>query len=269
MCKINDEKSVKAILSKIRLSDYSKYFPDDAYDPSEQLLYIKNLVEKFKKEEDAENDKMCSIEEDIEKYKNNVDEHFALDAKRNFLGPIYMHHDALRANMQIAMLAPAIESLYKKSLYILVKEKLGESRLMDFFDKKKSFKGGRANCIMRALKELGFESKFHPDIKKYLSALFDYRNVLFHNGLEWDEKECEDFMGEKHRESWFTWHACSNKKACFYKDTCPDKRKHDLCSYKLSFILPTRKFIDELINFFEESMDSFVKSMQSSGENKQ
>ncbi len=247
MCKNCDKNSIRTILSKIRLSDYSKHFPDDTYDPLEQLRYIEDMVEKFREEEYAENDKMRSIEEGMIKYKNDDNEIFTLKAAKDFYGLIHMHHDALRANMQIAMLAPAIESLYKRTLHILTKEKLGEKALNKFFDGKR-FKGlkkgekgylGIVNSIVQILKELDFESNFQRDAELYLSALFDYRNTLFHNGLDWDEKECKALL-EKHKKSWFTHHARPRK--LYY------------------FILPTKEFIDELINFFEESMDIFVKS---------
>jgi len=98
--------------------------------------------------------------------------------------------------------------------------------------------------ITNALKKLKIESNFNTETKQYLSALFNYRNDLFHNGLEWDEKKCERFIRD-YKESWFTWHARSRK---------------------LYFILPTKEFIDELIEFFADSMDSFAKSKQSLNE---
>jgi hypothetical protein len=260
------------------LSGYREDFPNDNYDPSDQLLYIENMVKKFRKEEDDEENKMRGIEEDIEKYKNEnsellrhlevvneklekgevleeneicrtekdaknyengCDEVFALEAEWNFLGNIFLHHDALRANMQISLLAPAIESVYRRSLYVLVEEKLGKNRLKDFFGKNGGFEGGAVNRIMQALDELKIESNFDPDIKDYLSALFDYRNALFHNGLEWDEEKCKKFIKKNHRESWFTRLGCSGK------------------TY---FILPTRGFIDDLIEFFSGSVESFIRA---------
>ena len=240
MCDVYNEKTIKTALSKARSSDYRSYFPDLNFDPLEQLEYIENMVETLRKEEATEEKEIHSIEKDIERNKNNDSQLAILDAASNHYIGIFMRNDALRANIQIAMLAPAIEGLYKKSLTILIKEEWGKEKLDIFFKKKdSSFEGDIVSGIVNILKKLNIQSYFSNDIEKYLSALFSYRNELFHNGLEWKKEKCQKVLNNEHKKGWFTLHADSRGPY---------------------FILPTRKFIDELITFFEESINGLAEA---------
>lgn len=243
----NSPEIMRNLLSKCRVSDYRQYYPDLNFDPNEQLVYIERTVEEFRRQGAEESDEMQSIEERLGKYKNDCDQKFVYEAARNYKGLSFMRQEALRANMQIAMLAPAIENLYKKSLYILIEKKLGKKELSEIFTKNKGFKrgkpeeGGAVNRVMQALDMLMIQSKFCPNIEECLSALFGYRNALFHNGLEWSKDECDAFNNQNHQKKWFTSHS----------NSC-----------RPYFFLPTNKFIDELINLFAESMDVFARSMR-------
>ena len=70
-------------------------------------------------------------------------------------------------------------------------------------------KGRRRRDIVRGIMQLanalGMEAHLPNDLHTTLSALFAYRNRMFHNGFEWPREECQQFSNRIHNENWSHW----------------------------------------------------------------
>lgn len=68
--------------------------------------------------------------------------------------------------------------------------------------------------IPQLLEAIGIRKEFPEDMDKTLTALFAYRNSMFHNGYEWPIKEKEDFIKKANKEKWESnneeWFECGS-----------------------------------------------------------
>lgn len=61
-----------------------------------------------------------------------------------------------------------------------------------------------------------YADKAPIDLNKILSALYGYRNKMFHYGFEWPESEREKFSNQKWDKTWFSTAKRNGKPWIFY-----------------------------------------------------
>ncbi|MCY4645673.1 MAG: hypothetical protein OXE73_02125 [Gammaproteobacteria bacterium] len=115
--------------------------------------------------------------------------------------------DAAHSMAAVGLIAPLIESLVDRAFRYL-KRAVGDSyslgsgherwQLDDRWDKRFVWKRGRrsrdiAKGIVQLAEAIDLRKHLPADLEKTLSALFAYRDRMFHGGLEWPEKDVKDF----------------------------------------------------------------------------
>ena len=79
--------------------------------------------------------------------------------------------------------------------------------------------------ILQLAKAVELKSELPSDLTKTLEALFQYRNYMFHNGLEWQTTRCHEFMALIERNQWHSWFSWAETRRCAM-DLLHDRRVH-------------------------------------------
>ena len=125
-------------------------------------------------------------------------------------GWLNLLHDGSYQSAAHSMAAAAMLAPFVEALFIRIFRYIGAQGLYDRpTQKEKTFwnpknKKGGVFCGIKELAKLT-DLPLPDDCHHTLKALIDYRNAMFHNGLEWPETECKDFK-EKMQEwpaGWF------------------------------------------------------------------
>ena len=204
----------------------------EEYDLEAQLLVIKGLVKR-----NSESDK--TLEAEIKVLDAEIRRH--TDDYADFLLDSWIDHlhssvfqDAAHSMSTVGMLAPFVESLFVAIFQGLranrrpvdgVSDARAAALHDDFWNPHYVFEGGRRRKdVVRGIRQLsestGLAAYLPDSLSKTLSALFGYRNKMFHNGFEWPMVEREKF-GNTIRENqwpseWFTQSTSDGKPWIFY-----------------------------------------------------
>ena len=204
----------------------------EEYDLEAQLLVIKGLVKR-----NSESDK--TLEAEIKVLDAVIRRH--TDDYADFLQDSWIEHlhssvfqDAAHSMSTVGMLAPFVESLFVAIFKGLranrrpvdgVSDARAAALHDDFWNPHYVFEGGRRRKdVVRGIRQLsestGLAAYLPDGLSKTLSALFGYRNKMFHNGFEWPMVEREKF-GNTIREDqwpseWFTQSTSDGKPWIFY-----------------------------------------------------
>lgn len=204
----------------------------EEYDLEAQLLVIKGLVKR-----NSESDK--TLEAEIKVLDAEIRRH--TDDYADFLQDSWIEHlhssvfqDAAHSMSTVGMLAPFVESLFVAIFQGLranrrpvdgVSDARAAALHDDFWNPHYVFEGGRRRKdVVRGIRQLsestGLAAYLPDSLSKTLSALFGYRNKMFHNGFEWPMVEREKF-GNTIRENqwpseWFTQSTSDGKPWIFY-----------------------------------------------------
>ena len=89
-----------------------------------------------------------------------------------------VYENAARSMAAVGMLAPLVESLFE--------------RLADILNKTTPYRKDTVDSILILVKEEEVTS-MPDDLESTLRALFEYRNKMFHHGLEWPPCERQKF----------------------------------------------------------------------------
>jgi len=214
---------------KFRLShkDRALFFMENERDFEAQLYAIRGALERNKEAEAKAAEYIQHMREQIDLLDPADDrnaDHLTDHLSDMFHESVYF--DAAHSMAAVGMLAPFMESLFV-ALFEALREKNEPD--LDADPRRKGFqdlywnpqliikKGEMGTDLVRGIKELakfvGLE-KFLPNgYEKILTALFAYRNNMFHNGFEWPLEKVEKFrsrMQNKHwPEAWFE-HSAKN-----------------------------------------------------------
>ena len=111
------------------------------------------------------------------------------------------YQSAAHSMAAAAMLAPFVEALFVR-IFRYIGQGLCDrpAQKEETFWNPKEKKGG----LLRGIKELAKFTDFPlpGDCHQTLEALICYRNMMFHNGLEWPETECKDFEEKMQEKKW-------------------------------------------------------------------
>ena len=114
---------------------------------------------------------------------NVVDQHVEL-------AHISCFQEAARSMAAVAMIAPFIESLFQ-AVFVAINEPSRRRRGISVVDR-----------IIQVVERTGMKEYMPEGFESTLSALFKYRNKIFHGGFEWSQGRMKDFQKALVKEHW-------------------------------------------------------------------
>lgn len=197
------------------------YMLELAFDPESQLRAIYGLLSRNEKADDELVAEIRAAEEHAKKLPGIWNDHAVEECIDLMHHSVYQ--DATHSMSALGMLAPLIESVLAQC-FIRIGRKFfttesppsghdrWKSAAPEVWDCHFQHVGGRLRkaSIVEGAKQLAEETglqKYLPaDIWTGLTALFAYRNKMFHNGLEWPEDDRKNFQDRITTDRWpSTW----------------------------------------------------------------
>ena len=102
--------------------------------------------------------------------------------------------DAAHSMAAVGLLAPLVESLFSRIVRYYKGQKAWEKARHQY--------GGIAKAIPKISEAIGLRNHLPDDLDTTVSALFAYRNKMFHQGLEWPEEVRVRFAACISAEGW-------------------------------------------------------------------
>ena len=157
----------------------------DGIDYDSQLLAIRSLLSRQMHEDQQLEEKIEEAEKIALRTQGAANEH----ATEQWVGLAHdsCYQEAAHSMAAVGMLAPFLESVFKQAF-----SRIG----MDLTQ------GHLAENIIKFVEEAGMKSYMPDDLDLCLSALFTYRNKMFHNGFEWPPKELLKFEKRLNNSGW-------------------------------------------------------------------
>lgn len=233
---------------------------EDQFDFQSQLDAIKLVLNRNQKHDEATASKIATLSK--ERASANAEDSDLVDFElsENLHRSTYM--DAAHSMSAVGMLAPFVESLFVSIFKILRSDqqdsiKVEDCRTIaaqhDFWNPHFMFRaGGRSTDLVKGIRQLsdstGLEKFLPDDLEKTLSALFAYRNKMFHHGFEWPMKERKVFgeriQNEQWRSEWFEVSTTGDEPWIFYMN---------------------RSFIDHCLKTIDQVLDGVGKYSDAMG----
>ena len=168
-----------------------------------QLVAIRTVLERNREAEERLLAEIERIEDDLREHRGNswtVDQRDSLLHSSTFL-------DAAHSMAAVGLIVPLVESLFDRAFRYLKDEiedsyslECGHERwqLDDRWDHHFVWKSGRrqrniARGIVQLAEAIDLKKHLPDDLERTLSILFEYRDKMFHCGLEWPDKDRKDF----------------------------------------------------------------------------
>ena len=101
--------------------------------------------------------------------------------------------DAAHSMATVGLIAPFMESLF--------------GRIVTYFEDERTWKRSRrrvgiAKAFVQIAEDIDLKQHLPDDLDATATALFAYRNKMFHGGLEWPERDRTKFAKRVQREGW-------------------------------------------------------------------
>jgi len=240
-------------------------FSIEERDLEAQLLAIKGVLCRNREADKAVAESIKELNEYIRRYSGNDDE-YQMHIENQWVDALHdsVFHDAANSMSAVGMLAPFIESLFVSIFSYLRKHHPDAGAIApsepsdvrriatetDFWDPHLVFdKGGRRTDLVKGIGQLATSiglSEFLPhDYEKALTALFAYRNKMFHHGFEWPIEERQKFpkriIDEGWPSEWFSKSTSDGKPWIFYM---------------------SQGFIDHCLTAVDEALEGFGKYLR-------
>jgi hypothetical protein len=209
-----------------------------AIDYDSQLQAIGSLLEQHRQNEQRSSERILEIERELPSL-SGVRSHMANDERVDLLN-MSVYADAAHSMAAIGMLAPFIESVFYQA-FQSARTYFGDATDLlpehprwkedrearwdcRFIWKNGEKKGNLIEGIMQLSSATGLKEFLPSDLRKTLSAVFAYRNKMFHLGFEWPMAEREKFrariLSEKWPDHWFAWATSDSQPwVCYMTDT--------------------------------------------------
>ena len=163
----------------------------DGLDYDAQFHAIRNLLARQEQANQGLEDKI-ELTEGLALRLNGDARQHAVDESVDLMhGSCYQ--EAAHSMAAVGMVAPFIESVFRQGFPGPFRRILKEEE-----DKSLSL----AKKIMILIDEVSMRVYMPEDLEQTLSALFTYRNNMFHNGLEWPPKELKNFDSRLKNSGW-------------------------------------------------------------------
>ena len=161
------------------------HFPLEEFNHSAQLVAIRRLLYRQERADQELSDRMKEADEVARRTNGRANEH-AVDAWVE-LAEISCYQDAAHSMAAVGMIAPFIESAFRAAFPSIGTESPRRSLVKD---------------IVKHTEEVGMKEYLPTDLEPTLSALFAYRNKMFHGGFEWSSQELKRFERLLDRNRW-------------------------------------------------------------------
>ena len=205
-------------------------YPD--FDVDSQLEAIHDLLRRNREIEESQKQEIRRSDEYARELKGVWNDRAVEDHISLLHASVYQ--DAAHSMAAVGMLAPFLETIFTQCfLGIGEKWPTNPSSTHERWQAPRAFQwdchkfvaNGRASNnlvqgILQLADAIGLQTRFPTDIEKTLSALFTYRNKMFHCGFEWPKDERERFqkqIDDGHWPgSWFATSTIAGKPWIFY-----------------------------------------------------
>ncbi len=217
-------------LFPISRMDRALSFIEEDRDLQAQLYAIRGALKRSKAVEAEIIEKIRNMDIEIDSYHRDSDnfEDHAMMHMEDFRGDLLqrsVYSDAANSMSAVGMLAPFIESLFvalfEELRKIAVPNAQADPRSQAlqtlYWNPQLVIKNGEiGNDLVRGIQELakvvGLEPFLPNRYDETLTALFAYRNNMFHNGFEWPNDKVERFQSRIQNKHWpSTWFQHSSK----------------------------------------------------------
>ena len=204
----------------------------EEYDLEAQLLAIRGLVKRNSESDKALEAEIKVLGAEIRKHTDEYADYSQDSWIDRLHGSVFQ--DSAHSMSAVGMLAPFVESLFVAIFNGLRANRrpidaASDARAAalhdDFWNPHYVFEGGRRRRdVVKGIGQLsestGLAAYLPDSLSKTLSALFEYRNKMFHNGFEWPMVEREKFGNAIRRNrwpsEWFTQSTTDGKPWIFY-----------------------------------------------------
>ncbi len=192
------------------------YNLDVDFDFDSQLLAIRGLLRRNRNADQSISDEIKELEK-LSRHLKGVAADRACD---EWVDQIFYstYQDAAHSMSAVGMLAPLVETIFYQCFQGIGKQFYPASQPCKTHDRWDAAhviqwdchfvvaKGRIQKDIVKGIFQLsdavGLSVRFPSDLKAVLSALFAYRNSMFHHGFEWSVEERERFSKRIQNEGW-------------------------------------------------------------------
>ena len=179
------------------------HFPLKEFNHSAQLVAIRGLLYRQERADHELSSKIKEADKVARRTRDRANEH-AVDAWVE-LAEMSCYQDAAHSMAAVGMIAPLIESAFRAA-FRSAGSKLPSRDLV--------------RNIVKRVQEVCMKEYLPADLEPTLSALFAYRNKMFHGGFEWSLKELKWFerLLDKNRwpSDWFSRATLDDEPWMFY-----------------------------------------------------
>lgn len=151
-------------------------FPLEGFNYDAQLVAIQDLLGHQRRASRELSDRMKEADEIARRTSGRANEH-AVDYGVE-LAEMSCYQEAAHSMAAVGMIAPFIESAFRVA-FRYTGNGLGQGHL--------------ATNIINRVSEVGMKEYLPADLEPTLSALFTYRNEMFHGGFEWSSEKLKKF----------------------------------------------------------------------------
>jgi len=206
-------KLVKGLRNLLEPCDYIIYNLKVDFDIDSQLLAIRGLLRRNRNADQSISDEIKSLEE-LSRHSKGVAADWACDDKIFYS----TYQDAAHSMSAVGMLAPLVETIFYQCFQGIGKQFYPATQSCTTHERWNAAHGIQWDChfivakgrvhkdivqgIFQLSDAVGLSVRFPSDLKAVLSALFAYRNSMFHHGFEWPVEERERFAKRIQNEGW-------------------------------------------------------------------
>lgn len=181
-------------------------------DYESQLRAIHNLLSIHEKAEQVISKNIAEVTDFLKKYQKSSDEYFYyLEAERGERIHTSIYQAAAHSMAAVGMLGPFIESLFDHAFCCILEIFYYEQKLVPKHSRFEKGDWQELDChylwkkkeqewminlsggVLQISKAIGLEKFLPNDLNTMLTALFSYRNKMFHCGFEWPIDERKQF----------------------------------------------------------------------------
>ena len=152
------------------------HFPLEEFNHGAQLVAIRGLLYRQERADQELSDRIKEADAVARRTRGRANDH-AVDVWVE-LAQMSCYQDAAHSMAAVGMIAPLIESAFRAAFRSMGNELPRRNLVKE---------------IVKRVEDVGMKEYLPPDLEPTLSALFEYRNKMFHGGFEWSTDELEKF----------------------------------------------------------------------------
>lgn len=188
----------------------------DDFDYEAQLIAIRHILNRNLDAEEALSKEMSELRDYARKTSGVRNEQASDEYGELFEAQVYQ--DAAHSMAAVGMLAPMVETIFYQAFQNMRQRFVGEHRSLgihtrwqvpaeDQWDCRFVWKNGKrggnlVEGIIQLADAIGLTPYLPAELKQTLSALFEYRNKMFHCGFEWPRNERDRFEQRMAEAKW-------------------------------------------------------------------